>query len=151
MFVDRWPCFPAAWKPSPRRRLSLRGALAGLALAVVVLELVPLLAGLALNQSRHHALSGEPSQARDAALRARALEPWATAPLEQLALLAESRGDLLEAQQWVDAARRLNAENWQVRLLAARIETRRGAVNAARADLRAARRLNPRSPLFTSG
>ena len=89
--------------------------------------------------------------ARDAALRARALEPWATGPLEQLALLAESRGDLLEAQQWVDAARRLNAENWQVRLLAARIETRRGAVSAARADLRAARRLNPRSPIFARG
>jgi len=38
-----------------------------------------------------------------------------------------------------------------VRLLAARIETRRGAVVAARADLRAARRLNPRSPLFAKG
>ena len=35
------------------------------------------------------------------------------------------------------------------RLLAARIETRRGAIVAARADLRAARRLNPRSPIFS--
>ena len=142
---------PPARKPSSRGRRGIRGALAGLALAVVVLEFVPLLAGLALNQSRQHALNGRPLEARDAALRARALEPWATGPLEQLALLAESRGDLLEAQQWVDAARRLNAENWQVRLLAARIETRRGAVSAARADLRAARRLNPRSPIFARG
>src|SRR4029079_17104551 len=106
--------------PSMRRRRGIRGALAGLALAVVVLEFVPLLAGLALNQSRHHALHGQPSKARDASLRARALEPWATAPLEQLALLAESRGDLREAQRWIDAARRLNPENWQVRPVAAR-------------------------------
>jgi hypothetical protein len=142
---------PPAREPPSRRRRGIRGALAALALAVVLLELVPLLAGLALNQSRQHAQNGQPSEARDAALRARALEPWATAPLEQLALLAESQGDLLEAQQWVDAARRRNTEDWQVRLLAARIETRRGAVSAARADLRAARRLNPRSPLFAKG
>ena len=124
----------------------MRAALAGLALVVVVLELVPLLAGHALAQSRRAAANGRPSAARDAALRARALEPWAIAPLEQLALLAESRGDLAEAQRWVDAARRADADDWQVRLLAARIETRRGAGVAARADLRAARRLNPRSP-----
>jgi hypothetical protein len=132
----------------PRRRLGVRAALAGLALAVVVLELIPLLAGHALAQSRRAAVNGQGSAARDAALRAHALEPWAIAPIEQLALLAESRGDLAEAQRWIDAARRADAEDWQVRLLAARIETRRGAVLAALADLRAARRLNPRSPLF---
>ena len=87
--------------------------------------------------------------ARDAALRAHALEPWATAPLEQLALARRVARDLVEAQRWADAARRANADDWQVRLLAARIETRRGAIVAARGDLRAARRLNPRSPLFS--
>jgi hypothetical protein len=117
---------------------------------VVVFELIPLLAGHALGQSRRAAANGRASAAHDAALRAHALEPWATAPLEQLALLAESRGDLVEAQRWIDAARRKDAGDWQVRLIAARIETRRGAVAAARADLRAARRLNPRSPLFAS-
>ena len=132
----------------PHRRLAMRAALAGLALVVVVLELIPLLAGHALAQSQHAAANGRPSAARDAALRAHALEPWAIAPLEQLALLAESRGDLAEAQRWIDAARRADANDWQVRLLAARIETRRGAVRTAQADLRAARRLNPRSPLF---
>jgi uncharacterized protein HemY len=131
--------------------VSVRAAFAALALVVVVLELVPLLAGHALAQSRRAAANGQPSAARDAALRARALEPWGIAPLEQLALLAESRGDLAEAQQWVDAARRADADDWQVRLLAARIETLRGAGVAARADLRAARRLNPRSPLFAGG
>jgi hypothetical protein len=140
---------PAA-EPVLRRRPSTRAALAGLALVVVVFELVPLLAGHALGQSRRAAANGQASTARDAALRAHALEPWATAPLEQLALLAESRGDLAEAQRWIDAARRKDAGDWQVRLIAARIETRRGAVAAARADLRAARRLNPRSPLFAS-
>ncbi len=142
---------PPARERALHRRRSVRAALAGLALVVVVLELVPLLAGHALAQSRRAAANGRPSTARDAALRARALEPWGIAPLEQLALLAESRGDLAEAQRWVDAARRADAGDWQVRLLAARIETRRGAGVAARADLRAARRLNPRSPLFAGG
>jgi len=126
----------------------MRAALASLVLLVLVLELVPLLGGHALAQTRRAAADGRPLAARDAALRAHALEPWATAPLQQLALLAESRGDLVEAQRWADAARRANADDWRVRLLAARIETRRGAIVAARADLRAARRLNPRSPLF---
>jgi hypothetical protein len=134
-----------------RRRPGLRAALAALALVVVVIELVPLLAAHALAQSHRAAAGGRPSAARTAALRAHALEPWAIAPLEQLALLAESRGDLVEAQRWIDAARRADAEDWQIRLLAARIETRRGAVAAARADLLAARRLDPRSPLFAAG
>jgi O-Antigen ligase len=133
---------------APHPRPSARAALAGLALVVVVLELIPLLAGHALAQSRRAAVNGQASAARDAALRAHALEPWAIGPLEQLALLAEARGDLAEAQRWIDAARRADVGDWQVRLLAARIETRRGAVVAARGDLRAARRLDPRSPLF---
>ena len=132
-----------------RSRRGVRAALASLVLLVLVLESVPLLAGHALAQSRQAAADGRPVAARDAALRAHALEPWATTPLEQLALLAESSGNLVEAQHWVDAARRANADDWQVRLLAARIETRRGAIAAARADLRAARALNPRSPLFS--
>ena len=140
---------PPVRERARRRRWGVRAALASLVLLVLVLELVPLLAGHALAQSRRAAADGRPLAARDAALRAHALKPWATAPLQQLALLAESRGNLVEAQRWADAARRANADDWQVRLLAARIETRRGAIVAARADLRAARRLNPRSPLFS--
>ena len=140
---------PPVRERARRRPWGVRAALASLVLLVLVLELVPLLAGHALAQSRRAAADGRPLAARDAALRAHALKPWATAPLQQLALLAESRGNLVEAQRWANEARRANADDWQVRLLAARIETRRGAIVAARADLRAARRLNPRSPLFT--
>ncbi len=140
---------PPVRERAQRRRWGVRAALASLIVLVLVLELVPLLAGHALAQSRRAAADGRPLAARDAALRAHALKPWATAPLAQLALLAESRGDLVEAQRWADEARRANADDWRVRLLAARIETRRGAIVAARADLRAARRLNPRSPLFS--
>ena len=133
---------------APRPHWGVRAALASVVLVVLVFELVPLLAGHALLQSRRAAAEGRPVAARAAALRAHALKPWATAPLEQLALLAESRGNLAEAQRWADAARRANPDDWQVRLLAARVETRRGAIVPAREDLRAARRLNPRSPLF---
>jgi O-antigen ligase len=140
---------PPVREPARGRRWGVRAALASLVLLVLVFELVPLLAGHALAQSRRAAADGRPAAARDAALRAHALKPWATAPLTQLALLAELRGNLVEAQRWADEARRANADDWRVRLLAARIETRRGAIVAARADLRAARRLNPRSPLFS--
>ena len=135
-----------AREPGTRRGRTL--ALALPALAVVVLELVPLTGALALDQSRRAAQRGEDAPAVAAALRAHALEPWALAPLEQLALLDESAGRLGSAQAWIDRARRTDVGDWQVRVIAARIETKRGAVAAARSDLAAARELAPLSPLF---
>ena len=72
---------PPVRERARRRRWGVRAALASLVLLVLVLELVPLLAGHALAQSRRAAADGRPLAARDAALRAHALKPWATAPL----------------------------------------------------------------------
>jgi Flp pilus assembly protein TadD len=41
--------------------------------------------------------------------------------------------------------------DWRLRIVAARIEVRRGAINRARRQLSEARRLNPRSPIFRRG
>lgn len=145
----------ALGRGSPERRLRLHGRrlllLVPLPLLVVAFELVPLTGGIALEQSRRAAGRGDPQAATTAALRARALEPWAVSPLEQLALVDESRNRLAAAQTWIDRARRTDGDNWQVRLIAARIETKRGDVAAARRDLAAVRLLYPRLPLFAAG
>ncbi len=144
-----------ATAPGEGRPHRLRGrarALVAVPLVVIAFELVPLTAGLALDQSTNAARRSDVPAAVTAALRAHSLEPWALAPVVQLALLEESRGRLEAAQTWIDRARKTDGGDWQTRLIASRIETKRGAVAEARADLAAARRLNPRSPLFsTSG
>jgi hypothetical protein len=139
---------------SPEQPLALgraRFVLTGLCVLVVVFELLPLTAGIALDQSRRAAGRADPQAAASAALRARALEPWAVSPVVQLALIDESVNRLAAAQAWIDRARRIDATNWQVRLIAARIETKRGDIAAARRDLAALKTLYPRLPLISPG
>jgi O-Antigen ligase len=138
---------------SPEQRLPLVGriALAALCLLVVVFEFLPLAAEHALDQSKRAAGRTDSQAAASAALRARALEPWAVSPLVQLALVDESDNKLGGAQAWIDKARRKDGSDWQVRLIAARIETKRGDVAAARRDLAALKRLYPGLSLFSSG
>jgi hypothetical protein len=141
-----------ATAPGEGRPYRVRGsarALVAVPLVVIAFELVPLTGGLALDRSTDAARQGDVPAAVTAALRAHAVEPWALAPVVQLALLEESRGRLEAAQTWIDRARKIDDGDWQTRLIAARIETKRGAVESAKADLAAARRLNPRSPLFS--
>jgi hypothetical protein len=143
-------CLGDSRAPARARTVSRWGwAIVVVPLLVIILEIVPWTAALALGQSRDAASHGELDAATTAALRAHALEPWATAPSVQLALLDELQGRLGTAQAWIDEARRANGEDWQVRLIAARIETKRGAIAAAKRDLAAAERLTPRSPLFS--
>jgi hypothetical protein len=141
-----------ATAPGGGRPYRVRGgarALVAVPLVLIAFELVPLTGGLALDRSTNAARRGDVPAAVTAALRAHAVEPWALAPVVQLALLEESRGRLAAAQTWIDRAREIDDGDWQTRLIAARIETKRGAVEDAKADLAAARRLNPRSPLFS--
>jgi hypothetical protein len=134
---------------SSRQRLprGRRLLLAAFCVLVVVFEFLPLTAELALDQSRRAAGRTDPQAAATAALRARALEPWAVSPLVQLALVDESVNRLGAAQTWIDKARRTDGSDWQVRLIAARIETKRGDIAAARRDLAALRKLYPRLSL----
>jgi hypothetical protein len=139
---------------SPERRLPRsrrRFVLVGFPLLVVVFEFLPLAQGIALGQSRRAAGRADPQAAGSAALRARALEPWAVSPLEQLALVDESVNRLAAAQTWIDQARRTDSTDWQVRLIAARIETKRGDIAAARRDLAALKTLYPGLPLSSDG
>jgi hypothetical protein len=91
--------------------------------------------------NRHTAL-------RDA-LSAKKLEPWASSPYLQLALVEEQAGDLASARSWIEKAIHRDRLNWRLWLVAARIETKSGDLTSARRSLERAAALNPRSPLFT--
>jgi Tfp pilus assembly protein PilF len=79
---------------------------------------------------------------------ARALQPWASAPYLQLALLQEQLGDLRAARGRIAEAIDRNDSDWRLWLVSARLETETGNIAKARSDLRRAKSLNPRSPLF---
>jgi len=82
------------------------------------------------------------------ALDSRSIQPWADSPYLQLALLEEQAGDLNRAHSWIRQAIDRDHNDWQLWLVAARIETRLGAVEEAARSLAEAKRLNPRSRLF---
>jgi tetratricopeptide (TPR) repeat protein len=136
--------------PRVRTPLGVRAAVAAAAVLVVVLQAVVLLAGLQLDDSRLAARRGELTRARSLALRARDLEPWAASPYLQLALVAEETGDLASARARIREALRRDGSAWRLWLVAARLETKDGAVAEARRSLARAVGLNPRSPLFAN-
>ncbi len=129
---------------------AVRAALGVVALAVVVLQAVPLLAALELDESRAAVRSGERRAAREHALRARDLEPWASSPYLQLALVGEESGDLATARARIREALRRDGSDWRLWLVAARLDTKAGAIADARRELARAAELNPRSPVFAN-
>jgi hypothetical protein len=125
-----------------------RAAVAVTALAVIAAQALVLLAEIELRDSRAAARAGDFPAALAHALDARALEPWAATPRLQLALVAEETGDLASARGHIGAALERDSRDWRLWLVAARLETKAGAIAAARRSLARARELNPRSPLF---
>lgn len=131
-----------------RRRFALAaGALVG-AWLVICAQAIPVLAQTKLSDSRAAAREGDGARAQDDAIAARSLQPWAASPYLQLALVAEQRRDLTQARIWIEEAIERDRENWRLWLVAARLETKDGAIADARRSLARAAELNPRSPLF---
>jgi hypothetical protein len=120
-------------------------------LIAVVLIAVPLSASHYIDQSQERVRDGDLTGALDAARSAHAVSPSTAAPLIQEAGVLESLGEFETA---IDAARRATeAEpvNWRNWLILSTIEARHGQADQAIMDFREAKRLNPRSQLFTSG
>ena len=111
------------------------------AVAAIVAQAIPLLAGVNLDASRAAAARGDIYSSARAAARARDLEPWATSPYQQLALVAEQAGDYRQAERWIQQAGNRDPDDWRVWLLAARIQTKAGHLAQARASLERAERL----------
>jgi hypothetical protein len=132
----------------PRLRLAPRGAIVAVCVVVVCLEGILFLTQTRLDDSQTAASHGHVQAARSAALDARSLQPWAASPDLQLALLQEQSGDIAGAQARIGEALDHDSSDWRLWLVSARIQTEAGNIARARHDLRRAKTLNPRSPLF---
>jgi tetratricopeptide (TPR) repeat protein len=145
-----WSAVPvaAAAKPSVLRRLRLVAMV--LAMGLALAEAIPLLAQLEVRRSQDAAESGDLPQALTDARGARSLQPWAASPHLQIALVFEEAGDLPNALAAIRHALERDDSDWRLWLVAARLETKAGDIDAARTSLDRARDLNPRSPLFAT-
>jgi hypothetical protein len=119
--------------------------------AAVIGSAIALVAEARLEDSQAAARRAHYAEAAADAREAHAVEPWAGAPLLQLALVRERQGDLPRARAAVQQAIDRDSGDWQVWLVATRLATKAGDVPAARHALRRARSLNPRSALFAPG
>jgi tetratricopeptide (TPR) repeat protein len=135
-----------------RRRLIVLGAatLTAACLAICAAAL-PLLTHLEIGASQAAARDGRTFAALQAASSAVHLQPWASEPYLQLALVSEQSGRLGLADVAIRRAIARSPDDWNLWLVATRIQTKRGRIAAARHSLQRARSLHPRSPLFATG
>lgn len=135
--------------PAPRALgLPMRAALVAGLIVLLVVQGVALLAELKIRDSREAAASADYAEAADDARAATALEPWAASPYLQLALSQELDGRPQEARDAINEALERDRSDWRLWLVGARLQTKVGDFEAARASLARAEQLNPRSQLF---
>jgi hypothetical protein len=133
-------------RPPPRRLT--RGALVAGALAVIAVQLPPLVSLSRVRASQRAVARHDPEAARTAAADAIDAEPWAATPYVQRGLLEEETGDLRAATGDIRRAEALEPTNWRHPLLLARILAEQGDVDGTIAAYRRARRLRPLSERF---
>jgi O-Antigen ligase len=131
-----------------RQTVAARVAFLLVAWILVCAQAVPLLSNAKIRDSQGAARRGDGDDALSNATAARNIMPWASSPYLQLALIEEQAGTLTAARANILDAIKHDPADWRLRIVAARIETRRGAIVAAQRQLAEARRLNPRSPIF---
>jgi hypothetical protein len=127
---------------------ALRAGAVALALASAMCVTVPMLAQERLEESQAAAEAGQVAKALDSADDARSLEPWASSPYVQMALIEERAGNLRRANRHIRGALERDSREWSTWLVAARIQTKAGLVRQGRRSLRRAKALNPTSQLF---
>jgi len=125
---------------TPRRRG--RVALVGLSVIALVALGVPLAGATQLRSSQHAAAVNQLDPALEQASTSRRVQPFASSPLLQRALVLELWGDLAGAASAAQVAERKEPTNWRAPFVLARIEAERGDVSAGLAALRRARALN---------
>jgi O-Antigen ligase len=133
---------------SPGGRPFLRLAAAAIAFGLIIAEAIPLLATMEIRRSQEAIESGNAAEALELAQSAQKIQPWAASPYLQLALVYEVGGELDRAQASIQDALDHDQSDWRLWLVAARIQTKAGAVDEARESLAKAKELNPRSSLF---
>jgi hypothetical protein len=139
---------PSARAASWDRFGVIRPLLALVAVAAILPQVVVLAAGIHLRNSQDAVAAGNASRAGSEALAAKAVEPWAATPYLQLGLVSEAETNYADASHWLNLAIKRSSDNWYLWYIAARIDTKRGAIDLAKRDLDESRRLDPLSPCF---
>lgn len=114
----------------------------------VVAATMALVGEVQLGDSRQAAREGDLARAAETASTAARVQPWASAPRVQEALIAERRGDLRAALAANAEALDRGPRDWRLWLTESRLRARVGDIPQARWALARARTLNPRSPIF---
>jgi len=111
---------------------------------------IALLGNAKLQASQDAFARGDIRAAAHDASTARSIQPWSPIAYRQLALVSEDVDDYAAARRWIGKAIDRAPQDWQLWYIAARIETKQGAIRAAARSLARAKTLNPRSELFRS-
>jgi hypothetical protein len=137
------------------RAFGRRGQRFGLGIAALLIGWAAIWAGgdqflseVRLKDSREAASSGELSQAAQNARDAATLQPWASEPRLQQALVEELDGDLEAANADLGEAIARARDDWQLWFVRARLLVKMGDVKGANRALERARELNPRAPFL---
>jgi hypothetical protein len=109
---------------------------------------VPLFAQLRIKDSEAAVYRGDTAAAIRAAMDAENLQPWASSPYLQLALVYEREGLIAAARRSIKSAIKRDPQNWQLWYIAAKIEIELGDAAGAQKSLGHAYSLNPKSPIF---
>lgn len=128
--------------------VSQRVLLGVLALVSIVAVAVPLATSSLLADSRAGVRAGRLAEALVDARSAQRVEPSASSPRLQAALIEEQQGALAAAEKDAAAAAAASPTDWRLWVVLARIQSQRGHRRAALASFGRARALNPQSPLL---
>lgn len=141
---------PSPSKPrTSRSRISGRAVVIGLALAVLLINVVTLRVNSKLGESRALASAGEFEPALERAREASSFGNFATPAVLQQALVLEEQGEISAAAELARRAAADEPANWRNWVVVARLEARLGNTEAAVEAYREAKSLNPRSALFS--
>jgi O-antigen ligase len=132
------------------RRISVGGrvALAAFAVASLIVNGILLASNQDVQRSHTAVRAGDLPAALSDARDAESTQPYAAAPHLQEALVLEQMGRFNAAVTQAEDAARNEPPNWQNWLVLSRLEVRAGRPQAALADYRTAKSLNPRSSIF---
>ncbi len=134
--------------PSTLSRLRPRALLSLAAIAGMLLIAIPLASAIALRQSQAAAHEGRLSRALADADTARAVEPGAASPYLQLALVYEAANEIGRARTAIRDAIAREPGNYQLWLVASRLDTESDHPRQALSYYQQARRLYPTSIEF---
>lgn len=110
---------------------------------------VPLFAQLRIKDSHADYKGGNYTAAIRAALDARNLQPWASSPYLQLALVYEHWGFVPAAHRAIEMAIKRDPQNWQLWAIKARLDLKLLNAKAFTTSFARAYSLNPRSTFFS--